>query len=445
MGITMGASPNPVNASGPLTYTLEVRNHGTGPCEGVRIVDILPPGVTNIDAPDCSISGNTVTCNLGTMAAGSSATRTIAVNAPTTPDTITITNQARVEVEARSDVNLSNNTATATTEVMGFKVVLANKFAPILVLANDDYQVEPVTIMTDSAALRLITALGRDPIIAETGRVNTSLLCRLSSISFPSQALYLDLMPMLPELPLFSSGVLDEPEYLGFYYAIEKRYDPTVYARVVEFPDRNRTVVQYWFFYFFDDWWNNHEGDWEQITLVFESSNAQDVLRRNLGPAQVAYSQHTGGTRRYWVADGSHRQVMKVNSHPLVFVGRGSHANYFEPRLYVWPTGIDDARSPWTNPSGTVFIAPDSAPIPVSGVQVLRYGQPSLLADWVENVRTCNEQNSWLKFDGRWGQAFPGDPTRDGPKGPAFQGKTWNDPVGWVESLSWDWEFWLFP
>jgi uncharacterized repeat protein (TIGR01451 family) len=114
MGITMGASPNPVHASGRLTYTLEVRNHGTGPCQGVRIIGTLPPGATNIMAPGCHISGNTVTCNLGTVAAGSSATLTITVNAPTT--TGTITSQARVE--ATSDVNPANNSATATTQVM---------------------------------------------------------------------------------------------------------------------------------------------------------------------------------------------------------------------------------------------------------------------------------------------------------------------------------------
>jgi uncharacterized repeat protein (TIGR01451 family) len=114
MGITMGASPNPVNANGRLTYTLEVRNHGTGPCQGVRIIGTPPPGATNIMAPGCHISGNTVTCNLGTVAAGSSATLTISVNAPTT--TGTITSQARVE--ATSDVNPANNSATATTQVV---------------------------------------------------------------------------------------------------------------------------------------------------------------------------------------------------------------------------------------------------------------------------------------------------------------------------------------
>jgi len=59
-----------------MTYTLEVRNIGTIAAQGVQVVDALPSGTTvnTIAGPNCTVSPtNTVHCNIGTIAAGSSA------------------------------------------------------------------------------------------------------------------------------------------------------------------------------------------------------------------------------------------------------------------------------------------------------------------------------------------------------------------------------------
>jgi hypothetical protein len=85
-------------------------------------------------------------------------------------------------------------------------------------------------------------------------------------------------------------------------------------------------MVEYWFFYSFDDFANRHEGDWEWIGVeaekkpFFESPNA----------IRVFYSQHEGGGWRDWseVMAGRDRR----GDSPIVFVARGSHANYFTPR-----------------------------------------------------------------------------------------------------------------
>jgi hypothetical protein len=87
----------------------------------------------------------------------------------------------------------------------------------------------------------------------------------------------------------------------------------TVYWREIE--QGGRVVgIQYWFFYVFNRWLNWHEGDWEQITLRFEGG----------GRMLAGYSAHKHGHRQE-IAKGNGAE----GTHPLVYVARGSHANYF--------------------------------------------------------------------------------------------------------------------
>ena len=62
-----------------------------------------------------------------------------------------------------------------------------------------------------------------------------------------------------------------------------------------------------------------HEGDWEMIQLGCKDEAGEE-------PVLASYSQHGGGERKhYWdveLSDGKKGQ-------PLVYVGRDSHANYF--------------------------------------------------------------------------------------------------------------------
>jgi uncharacterized repeat protein (TIGR01451 family) len=110
-------SPDPVTVGNNLTYTITVSNNGPETATGVILTDTLPSSVTYVSATStlgsCSESGNTVTCNIGTLSNGASATVTIVV----TPITAgTITNNATVTCN-ETDSNPSNNTATATTTV----------------------------------------------------------------------------------------------------------------------------------------------------------------------------------------------------------------------------------------------------------------------------------------------------------------------------------------
>ena len=72
---------------------------------------------------------------------------------------------------------------------------------------------------------------------------------------------------------------------------------PTTYAHVATDPDRpGKLVLQYWFFYVYNDWNNLHEGDWENVQLVFDARDAREALERE--PVSIGYSQHEGAEAR---------------------------------------------------------------------------------------------------------------------------------------------------
>jgi uncharacterized repeat protein (TIGR01451 family) len=117
LSISKTDSPDPVIAGSPLTYTITVTNSGPNAALGMVMTDALPAGVVFVAANPtqgtCSGSG-TVTCDIGTLASGSSAAITISV----TPITAgVLTNTAGVGSNI-ADLNTTNNSATATTIVL---------------------------------------------------------------------------------------------------------------------------------------------------------------------------------------------------------------------------------------------------------------------------------------------------------------------------------------
>ncbi len=116
LSITKTDSPDPVVADSPLTYTLTASNTGPSNASNVTVTDTLPANVIFGSATPSqgSCSGTTgVTCNLGTINNGASATIIIAIT-PVQPGTIT--NTASVTA-TESDPNTLNNSASQPTSV----------------------------------------------------------------------------------------------------------------------------------------------------------------------------------------------------------------------------------------------------------------------------------------------------------------------------------------
>ncbi|MBI1740442.1 MAG: SBBP repeat-containing protein [Candidatus Koribacter versatilis] len=120
LSLSKADSPDPVIVGGSLTYTLTVTNSGPDTASSVSLTDTLPGSVVFGSATasqgSCSHSAGIVTCDLGTLANGASATVTIVV-ATTAASFGTITNTASVS-SAENDPNPANNTATEPTTVI---------------------------------------------------------------------------------------------------------------------------------------------------------------------------------------------------------------------------------------------------------------------------------------------------------------------------------------
>jgi uncharacterized repeat protein (TIGR01451 family) len=102
-----------------ITYTMTVANAGPSPAANVIVGDNLPAGTTFVSAAaspaGSSCSGtNTVSCSLGTLAVGGSATVVLVVVSPNSPGPVV--NTATVASDTL-DTNLANNTSTATVTV----------------------------------------------------------------------------------------------------------------------------------------------------------------------------------------------------------------------------------------------------------------------------------------------------------------------------------------
>ena len=107
----------------------------------------------------------------------------------------------------------------------------------------------------------------------------------------------------------------------------------TYYGRVIQ--QSGWVILQYWYFYPFNNWRsgffgaNDHEADWEMINLYCYEGEDGEVH-----PEWVAYARHNEAgddLRRHW----QDPEIEKVGEHPVVYIGGGSHASYYQPGEYL--------------------------------------------------------------------------------------------------------------
>ena len=127
LSLTKSDAPDPVTAGTNLTYTVNVTNNGPSSAPNVVVRDVLPVQVSVVSATPSqgSCSGTTVpgdplqplTCNLGTIGNGASASITVVVKVnQNTPNGTILINNASVSSDY-ADPNNGNNNATASTTV----------------------------------------------------------------------------------------------------------------------------------------------------------------------------------------------------------------------------------------------------------------------------------------------------------------------------------------
>jgi len=114
--ITQSDNPDPVTVGASVTYTIVVTNNGPDTAHDVELVDVLPSTVAlgSVTPSLGSCTGSaTITCDLGDLANGASATVTIVV---TTTVSGKLTNTATVSSD-ETDTDPSNNVAQQQTNV----------------------------------------------------------------------------------------------------------------------------------------------------------------------------------------------------------------------------------------------------------------------------------------------------------------------------------------
>jgi hypothetical protein len=180
----------------------------------------------------------------------------------------------------------------------------------------------------------------------------------------------------------------------------------TAYAHVVAEGGKPRKLaLQYWLYYPFNDWNNKHESDWEMIQLMFDASTVAEALERS--PTEVGYSQHEGAERAAW----DDEKLRRHGTHPVVYPGRGSHANYYEQSVWLGHSaqegfGCDNTTAPSDEEQTHVVLLPAAPPASASA------------------------PFAWLEYGGHWGQKESGPNT--GPTGPNTK-QQWTEPVSWVD------------
>lgn len=95
---------------------------------------------------------------------------------------------------------------------------------------------------------------------------------------------------------------------------------------------------QYWLFYLYNPkkyaGFGEHEGDWEMVQFGCIDEDGET-------PILVTCSQHSGGERReFW-------RVELINTLPVVYVARDSHANYFTAQSDVTDQVDGEGLSPY--------------------------------------------------------------------------------------------------
>jgi hypothetical protein len=186
-------------------------------------------------------------------------------------------------------------------------------------------------------------------------------------------------------------------------------------------------ILQYWFFYYDDVYsytyppsdfiWQAHEGDWENVNVVLAGDEQ---------PLYVGYSQHCLGQRRAWA-----ETPRFDNTHPVLHVAVGSHANYFTAGTHP----INLACIP---PQAVAILRLLGLPLPVDYAFAGPITGPPRSGGRVMPVEQIgHDVPTWVRFPGDWGELqYLHAPAPVGtvafgtsPVGPAFHAE-WIDPLG---------------
>ncbi len=176
----------------------------------------------------------------------------------------------------------------------------------------------------------------------------------------------------------------------------------TAYVHAFERLDRN-VVIRYYYFYPFNDFQNNHEGDWQYINVIVNSFDPD--MAKLIG---TDYKFHGRGLTYTSIGERifdpqTHFAPAEGGTHPVVYVGAGSHGGY--------PTGghYSDPGQPGFPPVGDEDMTTDgvvlSTNVEDTKSEVAQSYDLILLPNPDQNQpnKGLSPQMSWLGTGARWG------------------------------------------
>lgn len=224
------------------------------------------------------------------------------------------------------------------------------------------------------------------------------------------------------------------------------------YGRVVR--EGGYIVLHYLYFYAMNSWRSNfygvndHEADWEQVLVYLEDHGEKPPV-----PAWVAYAAHDysgDDLRRRW----DDPQFAKEDTHPVIFVGAGSHASYFEQGEYLMQVelgflkpvrrGLQNLQRFWNSVLRQSSLASEERMIDLFSLPYIDYARGDGLvigagqgAEW--QAILISDADGWVDhYRGLWGLDTK-DPMKGetAPAGPKYNRdgtvrQAWHNPLGWA-------------
>ena len=202
----------------------------------------------------------------------------------------------------------------------------------------------------------------------------------------------------------------------------------TAYVHI--FDEGGQVVIQYYYFYPFNDFQNKHEGDWQHINVIVDSFDPK--MAKLVG---IDYKFHGNGLTYTSIGERifdpqTHFAPAEGGTHPVVYVGAGSHGGY--------PTGghYSDPGQPGFPPAGDEDMTTDGIVLSTNVEDTNRDVAQSYDLILLPNPdpgqpnKGLSPEMSWLGTGARWG-------TRDVSSSGSVE--TYDEsPVGPAHKDSWD-------
>ena len=326
------------------------------------------------------------------------------------------------------------NTAERSFKMSVYSIELAEKFSPILILTEHPTRTdrivlypEPVEIMGAESASNLWFYFDKEgkghelsyvqyPGLGWSPNLDSQLpLVNFSQNKFaflPKRFTYVGSPPTstlsntYQVTPYFEYPGNDKASWNSTYTGSGSKrgaaFPNTAYVHAFERSNGN-VVIRYYYFYPFNDFQNNHEGDWQYINVIVDSFDPEDA-----DLIGTDYKFHGNGLTYTIIGERvfnpqTHFAPAEGRTHPVVYVGAGSHGGY--------PTGdhYSDPGRPGAPPAGDEDMTTDGVVLSTSvedtnsdvaesyDLIFLPYpdsGQPNM---------GLSPEMSWLGTGARWG------------------------------------------